>query len=444
MRASHLKITASLLALLLTLAVATAVALLSAKPLVTHPGELTDAEVRQIERLIADNSPNRFRSHGERELNLDAEELTLLTAFLIANVPRLQKMAATFHLQQNTGQAWLSIPATLGPITLYLNLQADFEQQFERARLISLRAGKVRIPRRAIRLAEQQAGRRLATATNVSRDLADLRHNVNATALSDGKLHLHLSWAPESLSQLRSQAQHIFLGPDDRERILAYYTAISEIATAQAEERRVVSLQAFLPALFELAGQRSRQGDAIAENRSLLQAFSLYVNAQPVGQLIDNPPASEILSPPALIVTLHRRHDLGLHFVTAAAIAASAGANIAEVLAHSKEVYDARQRTGFSFSDMTANIAGVALGKSGTRTDASARALQEMLAIAKNETDYMPVPDTDADGLTEEMLAEAFGDRTTENYMGRIGQIEAKVAALTIYQQPDLTDFSQP
>jgi hypothetical protein len=444
MRASHLKITVSLLALLLTFAVATAVALLSAKPLVPHPGVLTDGEVRQIERLIADNSPDRFRNHGERELNLDAEELTLLTAFLIANVPRLQKMAATFHLQQNTGQAWLSIPATLGPITLYLNLQADFEQQFERARLISLRAGKVRIPPRAIRLAEQQAGRRLATAPHVSRELADLRHNVNATALIDGKLHLHLSWAPESLSQLRSQAQHIFLGPDDRERILAYYTAISEIATDQAEERRVVSLQAFLPALFELAGQRSRHGDAIAENRSLLQALSLYVNALPVGQMIDNPPASDILSPPALIVTLHRRHDLGLHFVTAAAIAASAGANIAEVLAHSKEVYDARQRSGFSFSDMTANIAGVALGESGTSTDASARALQEMLALAKNETDYMPVPDTDADGLTEEMLAEAFGDRTTENYMGRIGQIEAKVAALTIYQQANLTDFSQP
>jgi hypothetical protein len=435
MKTTNVNIVALLLVLLIALMTVLAAALLSVRPLVPHPGSLTEAEVRQIERLIADNSPDRFRNQGERDLSLNAEELTLLTAFMLENVPRLQNMAASFQLQADTGQVRLSIPATFGPLTLYLNLQAEFEQQLDRARLVSLHAGSVRIPRRAIRLGEQLVGRRLAAATNASQEIAELRHNVNATALSNGELHLHLSWAPESLSQLRTQAQHIFLGPDDRERILAYYAAISDIAVAQALERRVVSLQAFLPPLFQLARQRSEHGDAIAENRILLQVLSLYVNDLPLTQLIDNVPSTEEFSPPALIVTLHRRHDLSLHFVTAAAIAASAGAGVAEVLAHSKEVYDARQRTGFSFSDMTANIAGVALGQTGTSSDASARTLQMMLSEARYEQDYMPVPSTDADGLSEEMLVETFGDRTNENFMDRISQIESKVATLTIYQQ---------
>lgn len=444
MRTAQVKFITLSLVLLLALMVGLAATLLSVKPLVPHPGSLTDAEVRQIERLIADNSPNRFQNQGERDLSLNAEELTLLTAFMLENVPRLQDMAASFHLQEDTGQARLSIPASLGPLTLYLNLQADFEQQMDRARLVRLRAGSVRVPKRAIRLAEQTVGRRLVTATNVSHEITDLRHNVNATALSDGELHLHLSWAPESLSQLRAQAQHIFLGPDDRERILAYYAAISGIAVTQAKERRVVSLQAFLPPLFQLARQRSENGDAIAENRSLLQVLSLYINDLPLSQLVDNVPQNEAFSPPALIVTLHRRHDLSLHFVTAAAIAASAGASVAEVLAHSKEVYDARQRTGFSFSDMTANIAGVALGETGTSSDANARAIQLALSEARYEYEYMPVPSTDADGLTEEMLAETFGDRTNENFMDRINQIESKVAALAIYRQPEPAESAHP
>lgn len=444
MKGSHVNIAVILLALLLTLTAALALALFSVKPLVTHLGDLTAAEVRQIEQLIADNSPSRFESQGERELHLNAEELNLLTAFLLANVPPLRGMAASFHLQEDAGQALLSIPATLGPVTLYLNLQAEFEQQLERARLTSLRAGSLRVPRRAIRLAEQLASRRFATATNASREIADLRHNVSATALNDGKLHLQLRWAPESLSQLRSQAQQIFLGPDDRERILTYYAVISDIANTQIQERRVVSLHAFLPPLFELADQRSEQGNAMAENRNLLQVLSLYVNGLPLNQLIDNAPDDDWLSPPALIVTLQRRHDLSLHFITAAAIAASAGANIAEVLAHSKEVYDARQRSGFSFSDMTANIAGVALGEASTRSETSARAIQKLLSKARYETDYMPVPSTDADGLSEEMLAEAFGDRTTENYLDKISQIEAKVAALDIYQQREPAEISPP
>jgi hypothetical protein len=182
------------------------------------------------------------------------------------------------------------------------------------------------------------------------------------------------------------------------------------------------------------------RGDAIAENRNLLQALSLYVNNLSLSQLISDLPDDEAFSPPPLIVTLHQRHDLSLHFVTAAAIAASAGAGIAEVLAHSKEVYDARQSTGFSFSDMTANIAGVTLGEAATGSVEEARRLQTALLMATSETHYMPRPRTDADGLSEEMLAEAFGDRTGDEYATRLLEIETKIAALPIYAATQATD----
>lgn len=428
-----------LTALLSVLALTVALLVLGAfslQPAVPHPGQLSNADIRDIEQLIVDNSPSRFADSGERELALNAEELNLLAAFVLANIPQMQEISTRFELNQDSGVATASIPRHLGPLTLYLNLHAQFAQDQGRARLISLHAGHIPVPRRIIRGAENLAGDRLEAASDASQELAKLRHSVNATALVDGQLHLSLQWQPEVLSQVRAQAQRVLLSEEDRQRLLSYYTEISDIARSAAQRGRTVSLQSFVPRLFDRAAQRSENGSAVAENRSLLQALSLYVNNLSITDLLDDMPADEVWSPPPMLVTLYWRHDLGLHFVTAAAIAASAGVGIAEVLANSKEVYDARHRTGFSFSDMTANIAGMTLGEMATRDEDSARLVQQRLQEAEAERYYMPEPDTEDDGLSEEAFVEHYQDRNSARYLARLENIETLVSALPLYEEP--------
>tara|TARA_R110002072_G_scaffold11196_2_gene50882 strand:- start:42586 stop:43935 length:1350 start_codon:yes stop_codon:yes gene_type:complete len=441
-RKRQLLLPLTLMILLMTLLalVLLASATLSLSPAVDHPGALTAADVREIEQLIADNSPARFRSSGERELSLTARELTLLSNFALANLPRFHDVATTFEITGSSAQAWLSIPQDIGLTTVYLNLRAGFEQQDGRARLISLHAGRVPVPHWVIRAAERVAGQRLATASTASRELAELRHTVDATALHDSMLHLKLQWEPEALTLIGNRARQVLVSHDDRERVLAYYTKIRQLAGPLRADRRSVSLQALLPDLFSLALQRTEadpDADAIAENRALLQALSVFVNDLRISELISELPTDYSAERPAdLRVTLFRREDLGQHFVTSAAITASTGADIALVLANTKEVYDARHRSGFSFSDMTANAAGVALGESATRNGQSARQLQTRLAAATAETDYMPAPRTDADDLNEQQFAESFVDRNSESYNARLAEIDAMVMRLPIYQRP--------
>lgn len=439
-RKRHLLIPLTLLTLLMTLLVLALLAssTLSLSPSVDHPGPLTNEDVREIEQLIADNSPARFRSSGERELSLTARELTLLSNFALANLPRFHDIGITFEIAGSSAHAWLSIPQGIGLATVYLNLRAGFEQQEGRARLISLHAGWLPIPRWVMRAAEQIAGQRLATASTASQELAELRHTVDITALRDNMLHLKLQWEPEALTRIRNRAQQVLVSHDDRERVLAYYAKIGQLAGTLRADRRSASLQALLPDLFSLALQRTdadSDADAIAENRALLQALSVFVNNLQISQLISELPDDYAAEQPAdLRVTLFRRQDLSQHFVTSAAITASTGADIALVLANTKEVYDARHRSGFSFSDMTANAAGVALGESATRDGHSARQLQIRLATATTETDYMPAPKTDADDLNEQQFAESFVDRNSELYNARLAEIDAMVTVLPIHQ----------
>lgn len=58
--------------------------------------------------------------------------------------------------------------------------------------------------------------------------------------------------------------------------------------------------------------------------------------------------------------TMHQRHDLAKHFFVSSAMAALTGPHVAEAIGLKKELSDAKEGgTGFSFADLSADIAGV-------------------------------------------------------------------------------------
>jgi hypothetical protein len=422
--------------LLVAAALVLAAITLSFRPLVSSGSTLTDSEVRQVEQWIVDNSPSRFEDQGARDLSLTEEQLNLLSAFALSNIPQLHSISVNFDINGNQANARMSIPAQLGPLTLYLNLHASFAQDMGRARLIALQAGRLTVPRAVMRSAEQIAGYRLASASAISQELAEARHSIVSYNLSDDLLLLRLEWEPEVLLQLRSQAQQIFVSEEDRKRIIAYHSLINRIAEEAIELRRQIPLHAFVSPLYQLASERSSLpgADAVSENRTLLQALSFFVNDLPITQLLGKRDGEILPDNPSMIVMLYQRHDLSRHFVSAAAIAASAGVGIAEVLSNSKEVHDARYGTGFSFSDMTANVAGVTLGETSTADQSTALYIQQKLGSSTSESDYMPVPRTDSDGIDEESFVARFGDRTSAAYLDQLQQIEQSIRALPLYR----------
>jgi hypothetical protein len=186
--------------------------------------------------------------------------------------------------------------------------------------------------------------------------------------------------------------------------------------------------------LFTAASENSANGsDPIAENRTLLQTLAIYVNNEDIQQLLGELSDSDLTPARYIEVRLLRRQDLAQHLVSIAAITASAGAELAELLSTTKEAYDARYRSGFSFSDLTANIVGVALASLATRDAETAILMQERMSNLQSETDYMPEGGSNRDGLSESDFNAIFQDRNSIEYQQRLQEIEVQVYSRPLF-----------
>jgi uncharacterized protein YfiM (DUF2279 family) len=398
---------------------------------VTHPGPLTEQQRQHVEQLVVDNSPPRLEASGYSEISLDAAELNLLLHFALAQVPALAETAARVDLSAPSIRLELSHALPLGRWQRYLNVDGDFVLENDRIVLQRLRTGRLGWPRVLHPLLWRQ-GEALLANYNISQlEIIDLEQALQDLRIEEERLHARVQWRRNTLEELREQAQQWLVSDEDRQRLIHYYRIIQQ----QVDGARQPSLQSLMPSLFASAGQRSENGGelAVAENRALLQALTLYVNQLDPSLLIHKPPDDLLRAPPRSRITLLGRHDLSRHYVTSAAIAASTGVAIAEVLANSKELHDARYSSGFSFSDIMANMAGLTLGQHAVDED-TAQHLQQRLQQAVTESDYMPSVSHLEDGLSEAEFIERYGSRDSSLYQQQIRDFEMQIRQLPTFR----------
>ncbi len=84
--------------------------------------------------------------------------------------------------------------------------------------------------------------------------------------------------------------------------------------------------------------------------------------------------------------TIFGRHDLALHFVLSCVLTVQLGPSAAEQLGIAKEIKDAHGESGFSFVDLSADMAGVAFATHVL----DGKIPLDKLADSFNIRDYMP------------------------------------------------------
>ena len=166
----------------------------------------------------------------------------------------------------------------------------------------------------------------------------------------------------------------------------------------------------------------------VAENRAAFQALSIYLNGEDIASRTGIKNAQELANPRPVEVRLQQREDLAQHVASIAAISSSAGAELAQLLSTTKEAYDARYRTGFSFSDLTANSVGVALAEFATKSDASALEFQRRVTALSDDAEYMPVVGNNRDGMTEAAFSVQYRDRSSTEFAQRLREIQTMIA----------------
>ena len=235
------------------------------------------------------------------------------------------------------------------------------------------------------------------------------------------RLELACDWPRSPVEQVRIRSA----SGEGADRPGAYAERIAGWAEAVAGSRAPVL--DLLRSLVEEAAERTAAGaDPVAENRTaiVLAAAHAFGCSPVVGGR-----AVRRVRP-----VLHRRHDLGRHFVASAALAALLGREVSESLGMEKEVGDAREFTGFSFSDVAANRAGARFGDLATASARSARRVQEWMEQAASDTDIMPEVRDLPDHLPEKELKRRFGEPGEGAYERVLEEIEDRIADVPLYR----------
>ena len=405
------------------------------EPTVSNNAPFTRAELSQIEQLLLDGAPQSPQYMSLQRLQLNAGELNLLLRYSIGVMNLSPRWAAQLALNKNTLTSALSVNLGRRPMPLFLNLRAKFTGSGNLLKLESLQIGKLNIPEAFLQYALTRIRASLESSNIAYQDFNLLLSRVQRVTVSPDRIDVELVWDPALISNISSHAQQLFISEQDRHRIVDYYRQIGEIAAAIPADLRAVSLNAFLVPLFTAAVEKSRSGsDPVAENRTLFQALAIYINNENIEQLIGVELAESLPQAKLIEVRLRRRQDLARHLVATAAITASAGADLAQMLATTKEAYDARYRSGFSFSDLAANTVGVIMAGHSTRDARTARLMQERLANLQDEADYMPPVGNNRDGLSESDFNAIYRNRSSEEYRQRLSEIRELINARPLFQ----------
>jgi hypothetical protein len=124
--------------------------------------------------------------------------------------------------------------------------------------------------------------------------------------------------------------------------------------------------------------------------------------------------------------TVHGRHDLAQHFVVSGALTAVNGARAAEAAGILKEMLDAEGSSGFSFADLAADLAGVALGE---------RLMKKPTLLARVEKsfrvkDHVLPPRGLAEGLSSDAFAKRYGSVRDRRFRAALNDLRKRTRAL--------------
>ena len=408
------------------------------EPAVTNAPPLTSNEISRVEQLLLKNAPQSPSARSEQNLQLNADELNLLLSYSI-NMTRLSpEWAAVLTLADNTVNTKLTFQLVDGWIPLYLNFGVNLILNDSLLVLDKLVVGKLQVPNGLLELASTSMRSYLDSENKTYQNFSELIANVDQISVIQDRIYVTLQWDPILISRISEQAQQLFISDEDQQRIMEHYRLISEIAATIPANLRAVSLNTFLVPMFTAANEKSKSGsDPIAENRTLFQTLAIYVNREDISQLLGETLAKEMQPAKYIEVRLQRRQDLAQHLISIAAITASTGADFAQLLSTTKEAYDARYRSGFSFSDLTANTVGVYLASYSTQDPATAIEMQKRLATLQTESDYMPEVGDNRDGISESDFAAIYSDRNSPEYQRRLADIQALIKTRALFQGLD-------
>lgn len=410
---SSLLLFAALLAVLLPF-------LLDAKPDVQLKWTLSRRDLDRAKQILSFNTPRNSIEGAIKKISLSEKDLNVAADYLLN---RYVESASQVKIIDNGMDFRASITLPRNPFGGYLNLHFVLRSRSNQPEIAKLNIG-------CIEISEKYAGRlleRVIRHSALGQYFVLAGEHVKDIRFYEKGVNITYSWNASAYRQARD-----FFTADAQEDLLIVYQNTLAAITRQPEVGPRISILAVFQPLFELAYQRSRNGDAVAENHALLLVLGSYLNHESIHPLLsfNKSPGN----PARKIVKLFRREDMARHFITSAALTAAGSETFADVLGITKEIEDAQDGSGFSFIDLAADRAGARFGRMAVASHDEALQLQNVMRHATSETVFMPNVRDLPENLGEKEFTEAYGRAGRSAYEKMVQQIDKRIADCLLYR----------
>ncbi|TPQ26070.1 hypothetical protein [Methylomonas koyamae] len=399
--------TAALLAVLLLFAI-------DDSPLPSLNQGLTRDDIQRAKQLLQVRPEERSQL---KTVNLDQKDLNIAASYLLDH---FVENTTQVHFGQDRIDCQIAVfvPETL--FGHYLDFSFSVRQLNDTIRLKSFKVGEISIPDPAANL--------LIPALVIHTPLNDywqvLTQYVKNVQIGPQTLEIsYLGSIADAAKQLviRKHAEY--------PNLHLYQQQINDIVNRHDPDWRL-SLIELLQPLFATAYQNTPEADAIQENRAIIIAVASYIYKRDLRRFL---PLGLVYSK-EYPVFAYKRVDIPQHFIASALLAAVDASLLGERMGVDKELGDARQGSGFSFIDLSADMAGSRFGRMAIASQNKARLLQKLMAETKDYSAIIPEVQDLPEHMDEMDFKQRFERVGSKRYQEVISEIDKRLDDLPLYQ----------
>ncbi|BCG64912.1 MAG: hypothetical protein methR_P2705 [Methyloprofundus sp.] len=384
-------------------------------PLVTKNIVLKHSDIARAKKIIAKNDPRKLREGQKKSVTVSAQDISVALNYL-----RAQVIKGGVETKLSDGAINLYGTALLpdNPIGKYLNVELALVQEQQQLAVEQLKIGSVSIPGFLV-----EAGYSFFTASEQGMQLAAITNMLQSAQISHDKLQLSYIWHKDALDRVKG----LVLTGQDKQVLMAYQQQLANITRGFSANRKY-SLIVLLEPLFSFAAERSVHNDPVVENRALLSVLAAYANGHSLKRLTGEAGAKS----KRLKLYLHKRHDFVQHFTISAGLAVQGGKTLADAVGLYKEYADKKTSSGFSFTDLAADRAGVRLAELATASKSSAYRIQRHMSGRLTEATFMPRTRDLPEGLSATAFQRKYQGGKGLAYQRVVDLIEQRIDDLAI------------
>lgn len=394
--------------------------------IVNQQADLNSEELKRVKHFIRANNPSKIKSGETTNSQINQQDLNLAAHYLSQNAPGDLNKRINTHVVLDKDLAYLQISIKLpkNPAGTYINISSEIESVGENAlRLKSLNIGSLELPAFIAQPMAEYAHNFLQSNITEYNLMSQSLQKVNFE-----KKNLKLSYVldRQTANRLKVELSSRVISGELKRALIAQSNNLSKVSYKLGSKP---ALNEVMKPMFKLAESRSLLNDPVIENKAVfitLGAYALNIN---ISKLFDKKDQKPIKTKR---LYLKKRFDLSRHLLVSAAIASLADSDMAKAIGLEKEVDDSQGGSGFSFTDLAADYAGIKLAEYSLTGEQQARKIQTKLATVKLESDYMPSIASLPDGLTKQEFDDKYANKPAYNSLEQL--IKRRIDNLVIYR----------